>query len=111
MMPKRFYRQRMKSKVSESNNFLIETRRCDEEGDGTREEIKNSNFVGKEKETHNIVGLRAIRLWINLKLLYVARYNPLRGFQKPGRFGHVSSGVFEGIDDEFPFEVFHGSLK
>jgi hypothetical protein len=95
----------MESKVSESNIFLIETRRCHEGGDGRREELKNNNFVGKKKETHKIVGLRTIRLWINSKLFYTVRYNPFRGFQKPGRLSHVSSGVFEGINHSLPFKI------
>ena len=101
----------MKSKVSESNNFSIETRRCDEEGDGRREEIKNNNFVGKEKETHNIVGLGTIRLWINSKLFYAVRDNPVRSLQKPGRLGHVPSGIFESIDDQLFLIALHCSFK
>jgi hypothetical protein len=64
-----------------------------------REETKNNNYVGKERETHNIVGLGTIRLWIDLKLLYDVRYNPLRGIKKPGRFGHISPGIFKSIDN------------
>ena len=59
-----------------------------------REEIKNNNFVGKKKETHNIVGLGAISLWINLKLFHTVRDNPLCGLEKPGRLGHIASWSF-----------------
>jgi hypothetical protein len=52
----------MKSNVSESNKFLIETNRCDEEEDGTREEIKKNNFVEKKTETHKIVGLEIFEI-------------------------------------------------
>jgi len=38
MMPKKFYRQGMKSKVSNSNYFLIEARSRSEDGNGIREE-------------------------------------------------------------------------
>jgi hypothetical protein len=61
---------------------------------------KSNNCVGKENETHKIVGSGTIRLWINSKPSYAVRDNPLRRFQKPGRLGHVSSGVFESIDDQ-----------
>jgi hypothetical protein len=64
-----------------------------------REETKNNNYVGKERETHNIVGLGTIRLWIDLKLLYAVRDNPLSGVKQPGRFGHISPGIFKSIDN------------
>ena len=76
-----------------------------------REETENNNYVGKKKETHNIVGSGAIRLWINSKLFYAVRYNPFRGFQKPGRLGHISSGVFEGIDDQLFLIVLNRPFK
>lgn len=79
--------------------------------EGMEEKNKNDRFVGKEKETHNFVGLGAIRLWIDLKLLYTVRNNPLCGMKEPCGFGHVSSGVFEGINDQFPFKVFHCFFK
>ena len=41
-----------------------------------------------------------IRFRINSKLSYSVRDNPLRGSQKPGRLGHVSTRVFESIDDQ-----------
>jgi hypothetical protein len=66
-------------------------------GDGIREENKNNNFIGKNDETNNIVGSGTIGPWIDSKLSYAVRHNSLRGFQGPGRFGHASSGVFEGI--------------
>jgi hypothetical protein len=76
-----------------------------------REEIINNNYVGKKEETHNIVGLRAISLGIDLKPFHAIRDNPFCGIEKPGRFGHVPSGVFEGIDDQFPFKVLHCRFK
>ena len=99
MMPKKFYRQGMKSKVSNSNYFLIEVKSRSEDGNGIREENKSNNFVGKKEKTHKVVGLGTIRLWIDLKLLYAVRYNPLRGIKKPGRFGHISPGIFKSIDN------------
>ena len=89
----------MKSKGSNSNYFLIEAKSRSEDGNGIREESKSNNFVGKERETHNIVGLGTIRLWIDLKLLYTVRDYPLRGIKKPGRFGHISPGIFKSIDN------------
>ena len=76
-----------------------------------REEIKDDNFVGINKETHIFVGLGAIRFWIDSKLSYAVRYNPLRGFQKSGRLGHVSSGVLESIDDQLFFIVLNCPFK
>lgn len=111
MMPKKFYRQGMKSKVSNSNHFLIEAKSRCEDGNGIREENKSNDFVGKKKETHNFVGLGTIRFWIDLKLLYTVRDYPLRGVEKPGCFGHVSTGILKGIDDQLLFEVFHCFFK
>ena len=61
MMPKKFYRQGMKSKVSNSNYFLIEAISRSEDGNGIREENKSNNFVGKKEKTHKVVGLGTIR--------------------------------------------------
>jgi hypothetical protein len=79
--------------------------------EGMEEKNKNNNLVGKEKETHNFVGLGAIRLWIDLKLLYTVRYNPLRGIKKSCRLGHISPGVFQGVDDQLFFKAFHCFFK
>ena len=89
----------MKSKVSNSNHFLIEAKSRSGDGNGIREENKSNNFVGKKEKTHNFVGLWVIGLRINLKLLYAVRNNPLRGIKKPGRFGHISPGIFKSIDN------------
>jgi hypothetical protein len=89
----------MKSKVSNSNYFLIEVKSRSEDGNGIREENKSNNFVGKKEKTYKVVGLGTIRFWIDLKLLYDVRYNPLRGIKKPGRFGHISPGIFKSIDN------------
>jgi hypothetical protein len=62
-------------------------------------ELKNDKFVGENRGTHNLVGLRAIDIRINSKLLYAVRNDPLCGFKKSGCFGHIASGVFQGIDD------------
>ena len=110
-MPKKFGRQRSKSRPLKSNNISTEPRGLDEEKDRMGGEIKNNNYVGKKRETHNNVGLRAIRLWIDSKLLYAVRYNPLRGVKKPGRFVHVSSGVLEGIDDQLFLIVLNCPFK
>src|SRR4030042_92059 len=76
-----------------------------------REEIKNNNYSVKKEGTHNIVGLRAIGLRIDLELFHAVRDNPFRGSQKPGSLGHVSSGVFERIDDQLPFKILHCRFK
>ena len=111
MMPKKFYRQGMKSKVSNSNYFLIEAKSRSEDGNGIREENKSNNFVVKKEKTHKVVGLGTIRLWIDSKLFYAVRYNPLSGFQKSCRFGHISPGVFECIDDQFFLVVLNCPFK
>ncbi len=71
------------------------------------EKNKNDRFVGKEKETHKFVGSGAVDLGINLELLNAVRDYPLCGLKKSGSLGHITSGVLEGVDDQFPFEVFH----
>jgi hypothetical protein len=76
-----------------------------------RGESKNNNYVGKKKETDTIVGLRAISFWVDLKLFHTVRDNPFCGIEKPGRFGHVSSRVFEGIDDQLFFIILNGPFK
>jgi hypothetical protein len=111
MMPKKFYRQGMKSKVSNSNYFLIEAKSRSEDRNGIREENKSNNFVGKKKETHNFVGLVTIRFRINLKLFYAVGDNSLCGIKKPGRSGHIASRVFKGVDEQFSFEVSHGTFE
>ena len=63
-------------------------------------EIRNNNYVGKKKETHNIVGLGAIGLWIDLKFFHIVRDNSLCGLEKSCGFGHIAAGIFEGIDDQ-----------
>jgi len=110
-MPKELSRQQRKSKVFKSNYFLIEARGGDSKRVGKRGEFKSNNSVGKKKETDKVVGLGAVGLWINLKFLDAVRDDPFRGLKKSGSLGHIPSGVFEGIDDEFPFEVFHRSFK
>ena len=52
---------------------------------------ENNNYVGKKKETHNIVGLEGVGLRIDLKLFYTVRDYPLCGLEKPGRLGHIAS--------------------
>jgi len=80
-------------------------------GDGIRGRNKNNNFVGEEKETHKVVGSGAVELRIDSKLLNAVRDDPLSGLKKSGSLGHIASGVFQSIDNEFLFEVFHGSFK
>ena len=58
-----------------------------------RKETNNNNYVGKKKETHNIVGLGGVGFWIDLKLFHAIRNYSLRGLKKSGRFGHIASGV------------------
>ena len=90
----------MESKFLKTNYFLIEAKSRSEDKYGGGQEIEDNNFVGKKEKSYKIVGLRTIRLWVNSKLFYAVRDNPLRSFQKPGRLGHVSSRVFESIDDQ-----------
>ena len=80
-------------------------------GDGIRGKDKNNNLVGKEKETHKVVGSGGVDPGINSKLLNAVRDDPLCGLKKSGSLGHIPPGVFEGIDNEFLFEVFHGPFK
>jgi hypothetical protein len=56
-----------------------------------REEIETNNNVGKKKETHKVVGLGAVGLWVNLKFLNTVRDDPLRGLQKSGCLGHITA--------------------
>jgi len=90
----------MESKFLKTNYFLIEAVSGSEDKYGVGQEIESNNFVGKREKSYTIVGLTTIGLWINSKLFYAVRDNPLRSFQKPGRLGHVSSGVFESINDQ-----------
>ena len=101
----------MKSKVLKSNYFLIAASGRDEERDGMRQEIRTNNFVGKKKESHNIVGLGAIGLWVDLKLLYAVGYNSFRGVKKSCGFGHIAAGVFEGIDNQLFLIVLNCPFK
>jgi len=80
-------------------------------GDGIREKNKNNDFVGKKIETHKIVGLGAIRFWVDSKLFDAVRDNPLRGSQKPGGLGHISSGVLEGVDNQLFLIILNCSFK
>ena len=57
------------------------------------------------------MGSGGIDLGIDSKLLNTVRDDPLSGFKKSGSLGHIAPGVFQGIDDEFPFEVFHRTFK
>jgi hypothetical protein len=82
-----------------------------EDGDGMTDKIKGDNCVGKENETYKIVGSGTIRFWGNSKLFYAVRDYPFRGFQEPGRLGHISSRVFEGIDDQLFLIVSHCPFK
>ena len=111
MMPKRVYRYRIKSNVFKFKVFFDWSEKLKKGGDGIRRESKNNNLVGKEKETHKVVGSGGVDLWIDSKLLNAVRDDPLCGLKESGSLGHIPPGVFEGIDDEFLFEVFHGSFK
>ena len=110
-MPKTFIRQRRRSKAFESNYFFDCSEKLKKGGDGIRRESKNNNFVGKEKETHKIVGSGGVDFRLDSKLLNAVRDDPLGGLKKSGSLGHITPGVFQGIDDEFLFEIFHGSFK
>ncbi len=90
---------------------MTEAKGQNRDGDRIRKEIKSDDFVGKKKESHKIVGLGPIGLWINSKLFYAVRHNPLCGSQESGRLGHISTGVFEGVDDQLLFKVFHRFFK
>ena len=90
----------MKSKVLKSIYFLIKAKVSDDERGGTREETKDNNYVGKKKETHNIVGLGTISLGVDLKLFHTVGDYPLCGLKKSSRFGHIAFRVFEGIDNQ-----------
>ncbi len=110
-MPKTFHGSRMESKVSKSDFFLIEAKGWNENKSEIREGTKKNDFVGNGEKNYRIVGLGTIGLRIDLKFLYTVRDNPLRGVEKSGCFGHVSSGILKGIDDQFLFEVFHCFFK
>jgi len=101
----------MESKFLKTNYFLIEAMSGSEDKYGVGQEIESNNFVGKKEKSYKIVGLGTIRLWINSKLFYAVRDNPLRSLQKPGRLGHVSSGVFESIDDQLFLIALNCSFK
>ena len=111
MMPKKFCRQRLESKFLKTNYFLIEAISGSEDKYGVGQEIESNNFVGKKEKSYKIVGLGTIRLWINSKLFYAVRDNPVRSLQKPGRLGHVPSGVFESIDDQLFLIALNCSFK
>jgi hypothetical protein len=64
-----------------------------------REENKSNNFVGKKEKTHKVVGLGTISLRVDLKPFHAVRDNPLSGVKQPGRFGHISPGIFKSIDN------------
>ena len=81
------------------------------DGDQSGRKSRNNNFVGKKEGSYNIVGLEGVGFWIDLKLLYTVRNNPLCGLEKPGRLGHIASGVFEGINDQLFFIVLNGPFK
>jgi len=46
------------------------------------------------------VGLAGVGFGVDLKFLHTVGDHPLCGFEKSGRFGHIATRVFEGIDDQ-----------
>ncbi len=90
---------------------MIGGRREDDERNGIRDEIICNNYVGKKGGTDNIVGLETISLGVDSKLFYAVRDDSLCGLEKPGGLGHITPGVFQGVNDEFSFEVVHRSFQ
>jgi len=57
------------------------------------------------------VGLAGVGFGVDLKFLHTVGDHPLCGFEKSGRFGHIATRVFEGIDDQLFLIVLNCPFK